>query len=149
MRENGWISEDTWRLVDKRFSARRNPEKYQTWIRTLIRAIKESLQGDRRRRVEAAGAEVEALLGSDPPMPREAWQRLKGWYKAMVDRDQPPARVTPERITVEWVDLYSYVPSPGTNIPISVNPVPVDDSVTMEDEIEGALKHLRKNLSGG
>ena len=34
-----------------------------------------------------------------------------------------------EQITAEQVDLYSYVPSPGKNIPISVQPVPVDDSV--------------------
>ena len=67
MRKNGWISEDTWRLVDERVSARRNPEKYHTRIRCLSRAIAESLKGDRRRRVKAAGAEVETLLGSDPP----------------------------------------------------------------------------------
>ena len=82
-------------------------------------------------------------------MPREAWQRLKGWYKAVVDYDPPPARVTLERIMAERVDLYSYVPSPGTNIPISVKPVPVDDSVPTEDEIKGAVKYLRRNRSGG
>ena len=62
---------------------------------------------------------MEALLGADPPMPREAWQRLKGWYKAAVDRAlPPPARDTLERITAEQVNLYSYVPSPGKNITI-------------------------------
>ena len=68
---------------------------------------------------------MEALLGEDPPMPQEAWQRLKGWYRAAVDRVPPPAQATLERITVEWVDLYSYVPSPGNNIPISVKSVSV------------------------
>ena len=143
MRKNRWILEDTWRLVDERVYARQNPAKYQTRIRSLSRAIAASLKGDRRRRVEAAGAEVETLLGSDPPMPREAWQWIKGWYKAGVDRDPPTAGVTLERIMAERVDLYSYVPSPGTNIPISVKPVPVDDSVPTEDEIKGAVKNLR------
>ena len=125
MRKNGWISEDTWRLVDER----RNPAKGQTQIWRLSRASSESLKGDRRRKVKAAGAEVETLLGSDPPMPREAWQWIKGWYKAGVDRDPPTAGVTHERIMAERVDLYSYVPSPGTNILISVKPFPVNDTV--------------------
>ena len=94
-----------------------------------------SLKGDRRRRVETAGEEVETLLGSDPLMPREAWQQLKGWYKYAVDRAPLPAWFSLERITAEQVDLYSYVPSPGMNIPMSVKSVPVDDSVPTEDEI--------------
>ena len=71
MRKNGWISEDTWRLVNERVSTRRNPEKDHTRIQRLSRSIAVSLKRDRRRRVEAAGAEVEQLLVSDPPMPRE------------------------------------------------------------------------------
>ena len=76
MRKNGWILEDTWRLVDERVSAQRKT-KDQLRIRRLSREIAKSLKGDRRRRVEAAGEEAEELLGADPPMPREAWQRLK------------------------------------------------------------------------
>ena len=88
-RKNDWISEETWRLVDERVSARRKT-KDQARIRRLSRAIAASLKGDRKRRVETAGEEVETLLGADPPMPREAWRRLKGWYKAAVDRAPPP-----------------------------------------------------------
>ena len=76
---------------------------------------------------------METLLGEDPPNPKEAWRRLKGWYKAMVNRAPPPARATLERITAERVDLYSYVPPPGENIPVTVAPEDVDDSVPMED----------------
>ena len=82
-------------------------------------------------------------------MPREAWQRLKVWYKAAVERVPPPARATLKRITAERVDLYSYVPSPGKNTPVTVRPVPVDDSVPMEDDIEEAVQNLRRNISGG
>ena len=88
---------------------------------------------------------MEALLGADPLMPREAWQRLKGCYKAVVDRAPPPAQATLERITAERVDLYSYGPSPGKNIPISVKPVQVDDSVPTEDESKEAVKNLQRN----
>ena len=60
----------------------------------------------------------------------------------MVDRASPPARATLEWITSERVDLYSYVPSPGTNIPVTVRPIPVDDLVPTEDKIEEAVKNL-------
>ena len=88
-------------------------------------------------------------MGLDPPLHREAWNRIKGWYKAAVNRAPPPARVTPERITAERVELYSYVPPPGTNIPISVQPFPVDDSVSTEDKIEWVVTRLCNHRSGG
>ena len=74
-------------------------------------------------------------MGADPPLIQEAWHCIKGWYKAAVNRAPPPARVTLERITAERVALYSYIPPPGKNIPISVKPFPVEDSVPEEDEI--------------
>ena len=60
-------------------------------IRRLGRAIRESLKGDRKQRVEAAGTDVQALLGGDSPNAKEAWRRMKGWYKATVNRAPPPA----------------------------------------------------------
>ena len=63
---NAWISKETWRLVDERVSARRGAG-VRVRIRRLGRAIRESLKGYRKRRVEAAGTDVEALLGGDPP----------------------------------------------------------------------------------
>ena len=99
--------------------------------------------------VEAAGEEVEMLLGLNPPMPRKGWQRLKGRYKAAVDRAPPPAWVTLEQIKVERVEFYRYVPYPEMNIPISIKPVPVDKSVSTEDKIEEAVKHIQRNGSQG
>ena len=74
---------------------------------------------------------------------------MKGWYKAEVNRAPPPARTTLKRITAEQVDLYSYVPPPGENIPVTVTLAGVDNSLTMEDEIADAVKKLRRNRSGG
>ena len=65
----------------------------------------------------------------------------------MVDRAPRPARDMLERITAERVNLYSYMPSPGANIPVTVRPVPVDDLVPTENEIEEAVKNLRWNRS--
>ena len=92
---------------------------------------------------------MEKLLGLDPPQHREAWHRLKGWYRAVVYSAPPPTWVNLERITTERVDLYSYVPPPGANIPIFVEPFLVDDSVPTEDKIEWAVKRLQNHRSGG
>ena len=148
-RKNAWISEATWRIVDERVSARRDTTKYHYLIPRLGRAIVESLKVNRRRRAEEAGAEVEALLGLDPPLHQEAWHRIKGWYRAAVDGAMPPARVTLKRITAERVDLYIYVPSPGANIPISEEPLLVDDLVTTEVKTKWAVKRLQNHLSRG
>ena len=118
-------------------------------IRRLSREIAASLKRDRKRRVEIAGEELETLLGADPLNLKEAWRLLKGWHKAAVNRAPPPARTTLEWITAERVDLYSYVPSPGENIPATIKPAEVDDSVPTEDEIEEAVKKLKRNRSRG
>ena len=90
-RTNVWISEEMWRLVDERVSAGRG-KRVQARIRRLSREIAASLKGDRKSRVEIAREEVGTLLGVDPPNPKEAWRRLKGWYKAAVNRAPPPSR---------------------------------------------------------
>ena len=77
VRKNTWILKATWRLVDKRVSARRDPVKGNSLIRRLGHAIVASLKGDRRQREEEAGAEVETLLRLDPP-PLGSLAPLKG-----------------------------------------------------------------------
>ena len=89
-RRNAWISAETWRLINERVSARRDP-RYGTVYRWWMgKAVQASLAADRRRRAEEAGAEVEALVKADPPLIQEAWYRFQGWYKAAVDRAPPP-----------------------------------------------------------
>ena len=44
-KKNAWILEATWRLIDERVSARRDPAKDQSLIQRLFRAIAESLKG--------------------------------------------------------------------------------------------------------
>ena len=92
---------------------------------------------------------MEALLGEDPPNAKEAWRRMKGWYRAAANRGPPPARATLERITAERVELYNPVPSPGDNIPVNVKPSEINNSVPTEDEIAEAVTKLRRNRSGG
>ena len=49
----------------------------------------------------------------------------------------------------ERVDLYRYVPPLGANIPISVEPFLVENSVPTEDKIEWEVKRLKNHRSGG
>ena len=91
---------------------------------------------------------METLLGSDTPLNQKAWHLLKGWYQAASDRAPSPAWVTLKWITVEQVELYNYVPPPGANIPIYVEPFQVDYLVPTEDKIELAVKRLRNHHSG-
>ena len=44
---------------------------------------------------------------------------------------------------------YSYVPSLGGNVPVSVEPFLVDNSVPTEDNIEWSVTRLQNNHSGG
>ena len=129
---NAWISEETWRLVDERVSARRDPRKGQALKRRLGRAVKASLAADQKQRADKAGSEVEALVGEDPPLIQEAWHRIQGWYKAAVDCAPLPARVTLERFTAERVALYRNVPPPVDNTPVAIKPFVVKDSVPEE-----------------
>ena len=69
--KNTWILEEKCRQVDKRVFARRRTG-VRMRIRRLGRAIRASLQGDRKQRVDTAGQDVETLLGEDPPNPKEA-----------------------------------------------------------------------------
>ena len=47
------------------------------------------------------------------------------------------------------IQTYSHVTPVGTNIPIYVQPFPVDESVTTEDNIEWAVTRLCNHRSGG
>ena len=140
---------ETWRLVNKRVSARRDLAKGQALKRRLRHAVKANLAADQRRRADEAGAKVEAPVGADPPLIQDSWLRIQGWYKAAGDCAPLPARATLERITAERVVLYRYVPPPGEIIPVTIQPFLVDDSVPGEREIEWVVKHLRNNQSGG
>ena len=111
-----WISPDTWSLIGTRTAARRQEDQWKS--RALTCAIKTVLQGDRRRRAAEAGSADESLLASDPPLIRDAWICMRGWYEDTVDRPPPPDRVSLTKITAEREELYRHVPLTGEPIPV-------------------------------
>ena len=52
-------------------------------------------------------------------------------------------------MTAERVELYRPVPPLGQPIPVGVQPFPVEDSISDEEEIAWELCRLCLNLSGG
>ena len=52
------------------------------------------LDGDWQRSTVEAGTVMETLLTSDPPLIKEAWRQMKGWYKTDTNRHPSPKFVT-------------------------------------------------------
>ena len=74
----------------ERVSARRYLAQDQAHIRSISCTINANLREDRRRRTEEVGEEIDCLLGTDPLLHKEFWNRMEGWYRAVVDRTPPP-----------------------------------------------------------
>ena len=144
-----WIYPETWSLIDTSMEALRR--KDQRSSQDLAREIKAAIQGDWRRRMAEAGSAVESLLASDPPLIRESWIRMQGWYKEEVDRIPLPSRVSLTTMTAEREHLYWHVPLMGEAIPVQDPPftLSVDDSIPEDEEIASAVCRLCLNLSGG
>ena len=96
---------------------------------------------------------METILGADPAEPEGGLKTYKmvvqGCVQPCANACSSYARATLDQIKAERVELYSYVPSLGKNIPVIVKPVKVDDLVPTEKEIEKVVKKLRQNRSGG
>ena len=58
--------------------------------------INKILKADQCWRTEEEGVEIETLLDSDPPppLPKEAWRHMKGWYKSADNHGSPSAQIT-------------------------------------------------------
>ena len=70
---------------------------------------------------------IEYLLTSEPTLVKEAWTRMKGWYKDATGRTSSTARIIIGRITEERSTLYQKVPSHSNNIPVMMVPFEVDN----------------------
>ena len=119
-----WILPETWSLINTRIAARQQKDQRRSW--DLSRTIKVGLQDDRRRRAAKAGSAVDSLLVSNLPLIKEAWIRMRGWYKAAVNRPPPPARVDLATMTKEREELYWQVLLSGDPIPVGELPLLVD-----------------------
>ena len=121
----------------------------QLRLRHISGHIQVSLREDRMRHDYVVGGEIESLLASEPPLVRETWIRLKGWYRDASYRSPPPSCITLEASTQYRTDLYYKVPLQGDPMPTLLYPSDVFDRVPDEAEVECAMRRIQANRSGG
>jgi hypothetical protein len=141
--KNGWILEESWRLITHQAMLRRTGHLCQTGGRCLNHQIRVSLQKDRTDRTAMVGATVEAKLAGGNV--QEAFRHLKGWYRAATEMQAKPCYHTMEPQMLEQVDLYAQRESPGDPLPINVTPVVINDDVPMD----GKLWQVAGKLTNG
>ena len=91
-----------------------------------------SLQKDRKQHADKYGSEVEALLKLDPPLTKEAWIQMRGWYHDVEYFSPTPSRVTITQMTAEILELYRRVTPPMRIILVALDPLPIGKSVSEE-----------------
>ena len=100
---NSWISAPTWGLIDRRAMLWRQGKLSKRMSRLLGRKIVSGLKGDRQQRAANVAGNIEGLLASGET--KEAWQCLKGWYKATTDTAPAASQLSLAAQTAKRVDL--------------------------------------------
>ena len=157
-RDRSWISEATWRLIDRRADLKRklNFARYHIQIgqteevdrlellnqmKQLGRDIRKGLRQDRRRRIKRTSDEILTHLAAGRI--HEAFQWLRTWYHDYSGIATRPTWHDIEAINLEYQALYEAVPSPGDPVPVHVMCVDVDDNIPTPEEITKALSRMR------
>ena len=84
---------------------------------------------DRNIGAEEAGSAIksESLLALDPPFSERHGSRYGGGTRMRpIDPHSPPAHISLEDLTAEFVKLYTHAPPPGRYIYIKVTPFPIE-----------------------
>ena len=134
----GWISEDTWTLIDQRSALRRTPGYSQATLQCLNCQVNVSLREDWKRRVTKAGDATEAALASKDH--KGAWSKVKSWCKRASDRPPKPSWEELSEVTDECANLHMRSAPPGEPIPMMVDSFDVSDEVPDEDEMSVSLR---------
>ena len=142
-----WISEETWKLVDRRHALRKATAYDKRLDRQLTREVRHAFKVDRRRRCAAAGEAIERALADKKP--KQAWQQLQSWYKSAGDRPVKPCREDLVSLTQERIELYRRRTPPGDPIPVMVEEFVVDDSPPSDGEISDAVARLPSGKAAG
>jgi Reverse transcriptase (RNA-dependent DNA polymerase) len=146
-----WISDYTWRLIDTRASFRRLPQPNPTsaqHIANLSQQIRKALRRDRKRRVIAAGEDIESLLNINDV--RGAWTRLRGWYRQASTKTTKPSLADMNAIHTTFSTLYAKpVDLPTTEFPIHYVAEDIPDDPPTDFEIQMAVQKLRLHKAPG
>lgn len=142
-----WISETTWKLIDKRASQRNNQKITSAEKRQLRQRIRRALNRDRKQRTKQAGETIESNLQAGNLT--GAWNTLQAWYRHTGNRPPKPARQDFRKVERTYGKLYQRSTSPGEPIPVHVTPFNCNDSVPEEAEIAAAVRKLKSGKTPG
>ena len=131
-----------WRTALQRVG-RSSTRKVQKERRDFQRA----LQADRRRRLQAAGTNIEELLVAGRF--KEAWNHLTQWYRQWRCKEARPTREGLDQVSADRAELYRCRPPEGLWVPLLLQPSVVSDDIPSEAEIEMAVKRLKVRRAGG
>ena len=145
--KNNWISDRTWKLVDRRAVLNRKGRLSQGEGRRLHRQIRASLKVDRRERARRVGETATSHLENGDL--QEAWRSIQCWYRAASNRAPKPCRQTLEQQTRERVELYAGVENPGDTVRINVQPYDVRDDVPADAKLRSVVRGMRNGRAGG
>jgi hypothetical protein len=81
--------------------------------------------------------------------PREAWQSLKGWYKAATDCAPKASKMSSAAQTVKCITLYGRVASKGDPIPIHVDKANILDNILSDGELRECVRALWNGCAKG
>jgi hypothetical protein len=112
----------------------------QRAVPLIGRQITAGLKGDRATRAAVAAEKIKGHLATGEP--KEAWQSLKGWYKAATDCMPKVSKMSLAAQTAERVALYRKVASKGDPIPIHVNKAAIPDDIPGDGELRAVVREL-------
>ena len=144
-RDNSWISDRTWKLMDRKADARKMGST--TLKRALTRVMRRSICKDRTARAEAAANE--ACIFLERSEIRNAFGAIKGWYKDVGPRPPKPSREEIDATRAEYEKLYTDTPPVGDPIPILVEAAEIDDDPPTEGEVTARLSKMKNHKAAG
>lgn len=134
---NSWIALDTWILINKKAEARRCGRT--EYMKQLGKSIRRHLQRDRNTRIGKTAIEIEELLNNN--LTREAYARLRYWYKNVSEKPSKPTLQEEKKTREEYEKLYQVSIPTEPNISIMDEAkVNINDDIPNEEEIRKALK---------
>ena len=111
------------------------------------RVINAALKNNRTLRAQKVADKIAGHMTASKL--HEVWRCLKGWYRVADDRPPKLCFTSRRKQTTYMIDLYIKVKSPGTPIPINIEPIEVNNEVPGDRKIRTAVKRLHNGRAGG
>ena len=141
-----WISQDPWKLADRRTAIPRSKKEIAREVRQARRRFQRALKGDRQKQVREVVEDRKSLMESDQK--QEACKHLFNWYRQASGVQAPPSRESLYIIVTKREDLYRCRQPEGIQVPILVTPAGVEEGIPGKEEVAQAVRSLKRARAG-